>query len=109
MRTIDKVGRVCIPKELRNIYNLTEDSDIQLIDNGNGILVIPTDKPYTINEDRMTDLRKLYIMLNEKNLLDEEYKIKLAEITKETSIKCPNCKTNMFLTNKNTYKCYKCE
>ena len=109
MRTIDKLGRVCIPKELRDTYNLNEESDVQVLDNGNGIIVIPTDKPYTINEEKMTTLRKLYIMLKENNLLDEEYKQKLAEITKETAIECPTCKTKMFLTSQNTYKCYKCE
>lgn len=109
MRTLDSAGRICIPKDLRAAYNLTENTDIQIIDNGNGIILIPANRPYTITSSDMDALRRLYLMLNESGFLDSEYQEKLSKITRETDMKCQTCETNMFLTNENTYKCYKCE
>ena len=109
MRRIDNVGRLTLPIEIRKNYNITEDTDLQILDNGNGIVVFPASRPYTITQSDMKTLRKLYIMLNDSGFLDEEYKQKLSKITKETDTKCATCGSNMFLTNDNTYKCYKCE
>ena len=109
MKKIDSIGRVTIPKDIREFYKITDATDVQIIDNGNGILIIPSNRPYTITQNDMKTLRKLYIMLNESGLLDDEYSQKLAKITKETDSKCATCGSKMFLTNDNTYKCYKCE
>lgn len=109
MRSIDDVGRVCIPKNLREIYNLTGNTDLQITDNGNGILLSPAQKNYIISNENMKTLRKVYLMLKDSGFLDDEYKEKLSKITKETNVKCETCGENMFLTNDNVYECYKCE
>ncbi len=109
MRKIDSSGRVSLPIDIRNHYNITQDTDLQVLDNGNGIIIIPSSRPYVLTQNDMKTLRKLYLMLDESGFLDEEYKQKLSKITKETDVKCATCKSNMFLTNDNTYKCYKCD
>lgn len=109
MRRIDHLGRVTIPADIRKHYNINRETDLQILDNGNSIIIIPSTRPYTITQNDMKTLRKLYIMLNESGFLDDEYSQKLAKITKETDSKCATCGSNMFLTNDNTYKCYKCE
>ena len=108
MRKIDSLGRVCIPKEIRNAYNIDQNTDLQILDNGNGIIILPSSRPFIISNNDMETLRKLYVMLKESGLIDDEYSHKLAKITKETDSKCATCGSNMFLTNDNTYKCYKC-
>lgn len=109
MKKIDNLGRVVLPKVLREAYNIDRSTDLQVLDSGNGILILPSDKPYTLSPSNMDTLRKLYIMLKESGLLDDEYMAKLSKITKETDAKCDNCKSFMFLMNNNTYKCYKCD
>lgn len=39
MRKIDDLGRVVIPKELRQKYGLLEGADIEFIDGGDGVTV----------------------------------------------------------------------
>ena len=109
MRRIDSIGRVTIPADIRNNYNITKNTDLQVIDNGNGILILPSNRPYLISQTDMDALRKLYIMLNNAGLLDDDYAYKLSKITKETDSLCATCGNKMFLTTDNTYKCYKCE
>lgn len=109
MRKLDSVGRITLPVDIRKQYNIDENTDLQIIDNGNGILIIPANKPYIISENNMETLRKIYVMLKESGLIDSEYEEKLAKITKETDSKCATCGNKMFLAADNTYRCYKCE
>ena len=109
MRRIDTIGRLTLPIDIRNAYNITKDTDLQVVDNGNGILILPSNRPYVISQKDMDSLRRLYIMLNNSGMLDNEYSQKLAKITRETDSLCANCGSKMFLTTDNTYKCYKCE
>lgn len=109
MRKVDSLGRVCLPIDIRKAYNITEDTDLQILDNGNGIVIFPASRPYTITHNNMDTLRRLYIMLRDSGLLDDEYTEKLSKITKESDKKCANCGNNMFLMTDNSYKCYKCE
>ena len=109
MKKIDSLGRLVIPIDIRKAYNITEDTDLQVLDNGNGIIIYPSSRPYTISKNDMEVLRKLYIMLNNAGLLDDDYIYKLAKITRETDEKCATCGNKMFLTTDNTYKCYRCE
>ena len=39
MRKVDDLGRIVIPKELRNKYGLFEGADIEFIDSGDGVTV----------------------------------------------------------------------
>lgn len=109
MRKLDSMGRICIPKNIREAYNITENTDLQVIDNGNGILVIPSNRPYILTTNNMDTLREVYLQLKESGLLDNDYIGKLSKMTKETDMKCPECKSKMFLLSDNTYKCYKCK
>ena len=108
MKKLDGMGRLTIPKEMRASYNLNPNTEVQIIDNGNGLLVIPADTPYTISQSEMDTLRKLYLMLQDSGFLDEYFTEKLSKITKESESKCDTCGSKMFLTKDNTYKCYKC-
>lgn len=109
MKRLDSMGRLTIPKEIRATYNFNPNTEVQIIDNGNGLLVIPVDMPYIITQSDMETLRKLYLMLQESGILDDYFTEKLSKITKETDSKCDTCGNKMFLTSDNTYKCYKCD
>lgn len=39
MKKVDKLGRIVIPRELREKYGLTEGAIIEFLDNGEGITV----------------------------------------------------------------------
>ena len=41
MRKVDKLGRIVIPRSLREKYVLTEGSDIEFLDDGDGIIIKP--------------------------------------------------------------------
>ena len=45
MRRIDKLGRIVIPLELREKYNLTEGASVEFLDSGDGVTVKSSD-PY---------------------------------------------------------------
>ena len=108
MRRLDNAGRVCIPKDIRNNYKINSNTELQIIDNGNGILIIPESRPYILTNRNMDDLRNLYLMLKDSGLLDEENISKLAKMTRESDVACSDCGSKMFLLTNNTYKCYKC-
>ena len=71
MRKVDKLGRIVIPKELRDKYGLLEGSDIHFEDNGSGIVVkaesvcricnqsIPRDSLFPLCENCITAIREL--------------------------------------------------
>lgn len=110
MAKIDKVGRIGIPQNLRERYNINGDfTDIDLIDTGNGILIKPLSNRYTIDEEQMRVLRELYIMLNETGLLDSYSNEILAKITKKSESICEKCGSNLFLNATNLLSCYKCK
>ena len=109
MGKIDNIGRITIPKDLREQYNLTFGNNYDLVACEGYLKVIPTTKEHTISNEDMTALRKLYIMLSESGILDDFYDEILSRVTEKASMKCDNCNTNLFLTEENTYKCYKCE
>ena len=61
---IDNGGRLQIPKELRTKYNLENGSKYKITECDNYLKIEPYKELYTINEDDMLILRKLYLMLN---------------------------------------------
>ena len=105
---IDSVGRVQIPKELRTKYNLENGSKYKITECNNYLKIEPYKEIYTINEDDMLVLRKLYLMLSESDFLDNFYETRLSEITRKSQNKCDKCNSPLFLTKDNTYKCFKC-
>lgn len=112
MNRIDRLGRLGIPQGLRVKYDLNNGGEIvDIIDNENGILIKPRKHLYTLNEQQMTNLRRLYLMLSNSGLIDSEYALKLANITRMSESVCAKCGSKLFLNNDNTLKCYneKCE
>lgn len=105
---IDGQGRLQIPKELRERYNLDNGAKYKITECGDYLKVESLKETYTITSDEMTILRKLYLMLSESGLLDEYYENSLADITKKVNVKCDKCNSPLFLTKDNSYKCFKC-
>lgn len=110
MRNLDKVGRVVLPKEIRDKYNLKSGSAIKIEDSDGYIKIIPSKAPdYLISEENMDWLRKFYTNLKENNLVDENIINRFGKIIKVTDNTCINCGANLFITNDNKYECIKCK
>ena len=109
MQKVDAVGRVMIPKNLREKYDLEKGNGYSIIETDKGLLVAPEKAKFNIGEEDMKALRKLYIMLSNSGFLDSYYDEILSRVTKRTDIKCDKCEEFLFLTTDNSYKCFKCE
>ena len=55
MKRVDKLGRIVIPMELRQKYNLTEGTKIEFHDAGEGICVKPYDALCRICRSKISD------------------------------------------------------
>lgn len=108
MQKVDAVGRVMIPKNLREKFDLEKGNSYSIIETDKGLLVTSEKVKFNICEEDMKALRKLYIMLSNSGFLDSYYDEILSRITKRTDIKCDKCGEFLFLTTDNTYKCFKC-
>lgn len=109
MKTMDSLGRLTIPKDIREKLNIKSDCAFQILAEEDYIKLVPAIKKHSISDDDMTTLRKLFIMLKNSGLLDNYYTEELARITKQSESKCSICGENMFLTTDNTFKCFNCE
>ena len=43
MRRVDKLGRIVIPRELRDKYGMTEGTEVEFIDSSSGVTVKPAE------------------------------------------------------------------
>lgn len=109
MQKIDSVGRIVIPKSIRERYNLERGTEYELLETDRGLIISPKSMSFTIGEEDMKALRKLYIMLSNSGFLDTYYDEILSRVTKRTDIKCEKCQNYLFLTSDNNYKCFNCE
>lgn len=107
-KLVDSAGRVQLPKDLRDKYNLNTGAEYSLVAEDTYIKLEPVNKLFTIDNEDMKVLRKLYLMLADNGLLDDYYDTILSKITKRSEIKCDKCNNYLFLTTDNTYKCFKC-
>lgn len=107
-KIIDNVGRITLPKDVRDKYNLNPGANYNLIEEDSYIRLEPLNKLYSITNEDMKALRKLYLMLSDSDYLDDYYDTILSKITKRSEIKCDKCNNYLFLTSDNTYKCFKC-
>ena len=107
-KIVDSIGRVLIPKDLREKYNLKPGTDYFIIEEKDGLRIEAQEKLFTISNEDMKVLRKLYLMLSDNDLLDDYYETILSKITRKSEIKCDKCNSNLFITNDNSYKCFKC-
>ena len=61
MRKIDSVGRVMLPKDIRENLNITENTNLKLEVCEGYLKIIPTEYMYKISSIDMVELRKIYI------------------------------------------------
>lgn len=71
MRKVDKLGRIVIPKELREKYGLIEGADIKFEDSGEGI-VVKSDCACRICNSKITKNSKIPLCDNCIELLKEQ-------------------------------------
>ena len=109
MQKIDNIGRITIPKNLRDNCNLEKGTECELVATNEGILIMSKNKNYSVGSVDMDALRKLYIMLKNSGFIDDYYDEILSRITRKTDSKCTKCGEHLFLTNDNNYKCFNCE
>ena len=55
MRRVDKLGRIVIPRELREKYGLTEGATIEFLDVGDGVTVKPSEPFCKICRSKIND------------------------------------------------------
>lgn len=108
MRKIDTVGRVVLSKELRDIYGLDFGDQIEIVDNGNGILVKPIKKLFYVNENQVDILRQIYFMLQGSTVLNDVQTATLKDICKITDTKCPMCGEELCVGSNGSYICFNC-
>ena len=108
MKKLDAIGRITLPKELRDRNGFKTDDLFEIYERGDEVILKPMKINYSINESQMLLLRKLYVMIKDTDILEESELITLKEICKCTDLACPNCKEPLFLSSDNSYKCIKC-
>lgn len=109
MKKVDSAGRIVLPKDIRESYNLDVGQEFTLVECEDYLKIMPLQVKFEIANEDMKVLRKLYLMLYESGLMDDYYDEVLSRITKKTENKCEKCKKPLFLTTDNNYKCFNCE
>lgn len=104
MKRIDEMGRVTIPKKLREKYNF---DNIELVETNEGILIKAFETEYVLKDYQIELLRKLYFTIKDSFILEDSDLKELKEICRISNVKCPNCKEDMIIDN-GSYKCIKC-
>lgn len=108
MKKLDAIGRITLPKEIRDRNGFKTDDLFEIYERGDEVILKPMKVNYTINESQMSILRKVYSMVKDTDLLEENELSILKEACKCTDLVCPTCKEPLYLTSDNTYKCLKC-
>ena len=108
MVTLYENGRITIPKSIRERNKLKADDLFEVYERGDEIVFKPAKPNYTIKENQMYIIRKLYGIVKDTDILEESEITILKETCGITDIACPKCGENLYLTSDNTYKCMKC-
>lgn len=108
MKKLDTVGRITLPKEMRERNGFKTDDMFEIYERGDEIVLKPMKQNYTVTELQMTIIRKLYSMVKDTDLLEESELGTLKETCKCTDTPCPVCGEPLFLMSDNRYKCMKC-
>ena len=108
MKKLDGIGRITIPKEIRDRNGYKTDDLFEVYERGDEIILRPMKTNYSISEQQMTLVRKLYDIVKDTEVLDDSELITLKELCKITNTPCPNCGELLYLTSDNSYKCMKC-
>lgn len=108
MKQIDSLGRIVIPKELRERNGYKTNDLFEIYERGDEIILKPMKLNYSISDSQMLVLRKLFLMVKDIDLLEDSELNILKETCKCTDMTCPTCKEPLFINADNTYKCMKC-
>lgn len=105
MKRIDELGRITIPKKIRDKHNF---DNVEIIETEDGILIKTLEEHYELKDYQLDLLRKLYFTIKDSMILEDTELEELKEICRVSNVKCPNCKEDMIVDN-GSYKCIKCE
>ncbi len=108
MKKLDSIGRITLPKEIRDRNGFKQDDMFEIYERGDEVILRPFKSNYSINEEQMDVIRKFYNMVKDTDLLEENELDVLKDVCKCTDTVCPKCKAPLFLTKENTYKCISC-
>lgn len=108
MKKLDNLGRIVIPKEVRERNGYKTNDLFEIYERGDEIILKPMKLNFAISESQMLVLRKVFLMIKDIDLLDDNELAILKETCKCTDMICPTCNEPLFITSDNTYKCMKC-
>lgn len=108
MIKIDSIGRINLPKAMRERYGFNYGVSVNAIDTGEGILIKPAEGIYKIKESDMQVLREIVDYCKTLNVLSDDATATLSAICRETEVKCPSCNKNMYQKADLTYYCSSC-
>ena len=108
MKEMDINGRVTIPKTIRERNGFNASDMFEFYETSDGIVMKPVKNLYKIDDEQMSVLRNLYVMIKDTGLIDDTEVAIFKEICKFTDTPCPNCGEPLYLTANNSYKCMKC-
>ena len=108
MKKLDCLGRIVIPKEVRERNGYKTNDLFEIYERGDEIILKPMKINFEISESQMLVLRKLFLMVKDIDLLDDNELAILKETCKCTDMTCPTCNEPLFINSDNTYKCMKC-
>ena len=108
MKKLDGVGRITLPKEIRERNGYKTDDMFEIYERGDEIILKPLKSNYSVSESQMAVVRKLFLMIKDTDLLEDSEISTLKEICKFTDTLCPKCNEPLYMTSDNSYKCIKC-
>lgn len=108
MKKLDNIGRLTIPKEIRERNGYKTNDLFEVYERGDEVVFKPVKTNYSVSELQMSTIRRLYNMVKDTDILEESELAILKETCKCTELKCPECGEPLFITSDNTYKCMKC-
>ena len=108
MKRLDSIGRITLPKEMRERNGFKTDDLFEIYERGDEVVLKPLRTNYSVSETQMHIFRKLYNVVKDTDILDESELIMLKEACKITDALCPKCNEPLYLTSDNAYKCMNC-
>lgn len=108
MRKVDNIGRIGLPKELRERRGIKEGDIFDIIEQGNDIILRGVAPTYSITESQMELLRNIYMMAKETFIFEDDTLYALREICRFTDNTCVECGSELYIDATNRYVCPKC-
>lgn len=109
MNIIDKMGRIGIPKQIRDQLNINTGDLFNIHRDGNKIILDTAEPSYHISQDDMNFIRQVYIMVAEMGILNGLDLENLKRICKSTDEKCEKCGNTLFKNTNDENICISCK